>query len=219
MQAAIRRLLKGRTALDGRPPQGDARPGRPDRRRAGRARSRIGDDHGRGGRVMRDFLRILALMWPQAGWMALSIALSAVATLAHVALMATSGWFITAMAAAGFAGVSMNYFTPAAMIRAFAIVRTGGRYVERLVGHEATLKFVASLRPWLFREAGTAGPGRARGRAQRRYHDPASRRYRPAGIRLPAHSPADRGGIDRGRHRHRPCRASRCGDRHTRSPC
>ncbi|PTW60650.1 ATP-binding cassette subfamily C protein CydC [Breoghania corrubedonensis] len=99
---------------------------------------------------MKDFLRVLRLMRPQAGWMALSIALAALATLAHVALMATSGWFITAMAAAGLAGVSMNYFTPAAMIRAFAIVRTGGRYVERLVGHEATLKFVASLRPWLF---------------------------------------------------------------------
>ena len=99
---------------------------------------------------MRDFLRVLSLMRPQAGWMALSIALSALATLAHAALMATSGWFITAMAAAGIAGVSMNYFTPAAMIRAFAIVRTGGRYVERLVGHEATLKFVAKLRPWLF---------------------------------------------------------------------
>ncbi|MEI2387608.1 thiol reductant ABC exporter subunit CydC [Breoghania sp. JC706] len=99
---------------------------------------------------MKDFLRVLRLMRPQAGWMALSIALSAMATLAHVALMATSGWFITAMAAAGLAGVSMNYFTPAAMIRAFAIARTGGRYVERLVGHEATLKFVARLRPWLF---------------------------------------------------------------------
>ncbi|MDJ0933694.1 ABC transporter transmembrane domain-containing protein [Breoghania sp.] len=99
---------------------------------------------------MKDFRRLLSLMRPPAGWMALSIALSAIAMLAHVALMATSDWFITAMAAAGLAGVSMNYFTPAAMIRAFAIVRTGGRYVERLVGHEATLKFVANLRPWLF---------------------------------------------------------------------
>ncbi|WP_319773375.1 thiol reductant ABC exporter subunit CydC [Breoghania sp.] len=99
---------------------------------------------------MSDFARLLKLMRPQAGWMLLSIALSAIATLAHVALMATSGWFITAMAAAGIAGVSMNYFTPAGMIRAFAMVRTAGRYAERLMGHEATLKFVAKLRPWLF---------------------------------------------------------------------
>ncbi len=99
---------------------------------------------------MSDFRRLLKLMRPHAGWMLLSIALSAIATLAHVALMATSGWFITAMAAAGIAGVSMNYFTPAGMIRAFAMARTAGRYAERLVGHEATLKFVAKLRPWLF---------------------------------------------------------------------
>ena len=38
----------------------------------------------------------------------------------------------------------------ALVARAFAIVRILGRYAERLVGHEATLRFVASLRPWLF---------------------------------------------------------------------
>ncbi|MGR7995855.1 thiol reductant ABC exporter subunit CydC [Xanthobacter sp. ZOL 2024] len=99
---------------------------------------------------MSDLKRLLSLMRPQAGWMALAVLLSALATLSHIALMATSGWFITAMALAGAAGVSMNYFTPAAYIRGFAISRTAGRYVERLVGHEATLKFVARLRPWFF---------------------------------------------------------------------
>ena len=94
--------------------------------------------------------RLLRLMRPQARWMALAAGLSALATLAHAALLATSGWFITAMAMAGLAGVLINYFAPAAMIRAFAIVRILGRYAERLVGHEATLRFVARLRPWLF---------------------------------------------------------------------
>lgn len=99
---------------------------------------------------MKDALRLLSLMRPQAGWMALAVLLSALASLANVALMATSGWFITAMALAGAAGASMNYFTPSAYIRAYALARTAGRYLERLVGHEATLKFVASLRPWFF---------------------------------------------------------------------
>ncbi len=94
--------------------------------------------------------RLLRLMRPQARWMALAAILSALATLAHAALLATSGWFITAMALAGLAGALINYFAPAAMIRAFAIVRILGRYAERLVGHEATLRFVAGLRPWLF---------------------------------------------------------------------
>lgn len=99
---------------------------------------------------MRDFLRLLSLMRPQAPWMAAAVLLSALASLAHMALMATAGWFITAMALAGAAGVAIDVFAPAAAIRGFAVARTAGRYVERLVGHEATLKFVARLRPWFF---------------------------------------------------------------------
>jgi ATP-binding cassette subfamily C protein CydC len=64
--------------------------------------------------------------------------------------MAVSGWFITSMALAGAAQVSMNYFTPAAIIRGAAILRTGGRYLERLVTHEATLKLLARLRCWFY---------------------------------------------------------------------
>jgi ATP-binding cassette subfamily C protein CydC len=102
--------------------------------------------------------RLMRLMRPKAGWMALAVFASAMATAAHVALMATSGWFITAMALAGLAGASMNYFTPAAMIRAFAILRTAGRYAERTLGHEATLRFVAWLRVWLFGRIERAAP-------------------------------------------------------------
>lgn len=99
---------------------------------------------------MKDALRLLRLMTPQAGWMALAVLVSALATLAHIALMATSGWFIAAMALAGATGAAVNYFTASAAIRAYAVVRSVGRYGERIVGHEATLKFVASLRPWVF---------------------------------------------------------------------
>ncbi|MFG1345580.1 thiol reductant ABC exporter subunit CydC [Xanthobacter autotrophicus DSM 431] len=99
---------------------------------------------------MRDVLRLLCLMRPQAGWMALAVLLSAAASLSHAALMAASGWFITAMALAGVAGAAMNTFTASAGIRAFALLRTVGRYGERIVGHEATLRFVARLRPWFF---------------------------------------------------------------------
>lgn len=112
---------------------------------------------------MMTFRRLLGLMRPNAGWMALAVLVSAVATAAHVALMATSGWFITSMALAGLAGISMNYFTPAAMIRGFSILRTAGRYAERLVGHEATLRFVAHLRAWLFGRIERAAPASLEG--------------------------------------------------------
>lgn len=99
---------------------------------------------------MKDLLRLLGLYRRSVGWILLSMLVSLAATLANVGLMATSGWFITAMAAAGLTGIAMNYFTPAAIIRGLAIVRTGGRYVDRVVGHEATLRLLAETRAQVF---------------------------------------------------------------------
>ncbi|SNY92705.1 ATP-binding cassette, subfamily C, CydC [Cohaesibacter sp. ES.047] len=99
---------------------------------------------------MTDIFRLLRLMRPWAGWIALGIALSVITLVANVTLMAISGWFIASMALAGLTGIGFNYFTPAAMIRAMAITRTVGRYVERLITHEATLKLVAHLRRWFY---------------------------------------------------------------------
>lgn len=99
---------------------------------------------------MRALIRLIGLYRPYAGWIVLAILVSLAATLANIGLMAVSGWFITAMAIAGAASQSMNYFTPAAIIRALAILRTGGRYVERVIGHEATFRLLTGLRGWLF---------------------------------------------------------------------
>lgn len=99
---------------------------------------------------MRIFTRLLGLYRPYGPWIAASILVSLVSTLANIGLMATSGWFITAMAAAGLAGATMNYFTPAAIIRALAILRTGGRYLDRLVSHEATFRLIGGLRSFVF---------------------------------------------------------------------
>jgi len=72
-----------------------------------------------------------------------------------------SGWFITASALAGMAGAavahSFNFMVPSALIRFFAIVRTGSRYAERVTGHDAALKALGALRPQLF-EAVARGP-------------------------------------------------------------
>lgn len=86
----------------------------------------------------------------QRGWMLLGLLLALLTSLANIALLALSGWFISAMALAGVAGVSMNYFTPAALIRLSAIVRTAGRYGERLSTHEATFRVLATMRVWLY---------------------------------------------------------------------
>lgn len=107
---------------------------------------------------MSDLWRLLRLFRPYAGWVALGILLSLLTLLANVGLMAVSGWFITAMAMAGVAGVSMNYFTPAALIRLAAIVRTAGRYGERLVTHEATFRMLAGLRVWFYQRIEPLAP-------------------------------------------------------------
>lgn len=99
---------------------------------------------------MRRLLQLLAMYRPFYGWMALGVLASLATTLANITLMAVSGWFITSMALAGAAQVSMNYFTPAAVIRGAAIVRTAGRYLERLITHEATLRLLATLRGWFY---------------------------------------------------------------------
>jgi len=100
---------------------------------------------------MTVLLRLLVLYRPAWGWLALAAFLALLTLLAQIGLMALSGWFIAAMALAGVAGTSLNYFTPSALIRAAAIVRTAGRYGERLVGHEATFRLIARLRVWLYR--------------------------------------------------------------------
>lgn len=97
-------------------------------------------------------LRLLRLFKPYRAWMALGVLLAAITVIANVGLMAVAGWFIASMAIAGLAGQLMNYFLPAAGIRAFAILRTGGRYTERLVSHEATFRLLTRLRVWLFRK-------------------------------------------------------------------
>lgn len=108
---------------------------------------------------MRDLWRLFLLMRPYWGWMALSAALALLTVIANAALLATSGWFITAMGLAGVAAASINYFTPAAMIRGFAIARTGGRYLERIVSHEATFRLLAVLRVWLYERLEPLAPG------------------------------------------------------------
>ncbi len=104
--------------------------------------------------------RVLRLFGPYRRWMLLGALLSTLTVLASVGLMAIAGYFIAAMAVAGLAGVLMNYFLPAAGIRLLAIVRTGGRYVERVATHEATFRLLAELRVWLFRKLIPLAPAR-----------------------------------------------------------
>jgi len=95
---------------------------------------------------MSEFLQLLKLARPYWGWLALGVLLSLMTSAAGIILLALSGWFLATMALAGVAGSQVNYFTPAAIIRFLAIVRSAGRYAERLVSHQATLQILKLLR-------------------------------------------------------------------------
>lgn len=106
----------------------------------------------------------------QRRWLRLASLCAALAALAGVGLLAVSGWFLAGAGLAGMAGIAavqgFNYLLPSAAIRAAAIVRTGARHGERLLGHRAALYALADLRRDLFAlvaRAALAGrdPGRS----------------------------------------------------------
>jgi ATP-binding cassette subfamily C protein CydC len=75
-------------------------------------------------------------------------ALSLVVLAMGAALLGLSGWFITAAAAAGLAGMGavFDVFRPSAMVRFLALGRAAARYGERMLTHDATLRALESLR-------------------------------------------------------------------------
>ncbi len=109
---------------------------------------------------MKTLGRLLVLGKGYAWWMVFGLFASLVTLVANLGLMAVSGWFIASMAIAGATGAAINYFTPAALIRAFAMLRTGGRYVDRLATHEATFRILGGLRLWFFDHLEPLAPAR-----------------------------------------------------------
>ena len=101
---------------------------------------------------MRDMLKLLGRMAPRKLWLG-GAALAALTVLMGMALLGLSGWFITATAVAGLVPATalvFDVFMPSAGIRLLAVGRTGARYAERLVTHDATLAVLAALRQRLF---------------------------------------------------------------------
>lgn len=98
---------------------------------------------------MRDLIRLLRIILrAERRSLLRGLALSVVVLAMGVALLGLSGWFITAAAAAGMAGIGIlfNVFAPSAMVRFLALGRTAARYGERVLTHDATLRALSALR-------------------------------------------------------------------------
>ncbi len=98
---------------------------------------------------MKALLSFLPLFRQRSRAFSLALLLSLITLLSGVALLGTSGWFITATALTTL-GLGFNLFVPSSMVRGFSFIRILARYGERLVGHNATLKLLSDLRGWLF---------------------------------------------------------------------
>jgi ATP-binding cassette subfamily C protein CydC len=74
------------------------------------------------------------------------------ASLAGVALLGLSGWFISAAGLASAVGTALvfNYLTPGAIVRGLAILRTAGRYGEQVSAHNHLLGLLRILRLWVW---------------------------------------------------------------------
>lgn len=103
---------------------------------------------------MSDLGFFFALFKPHWRWLLGGWLLSLLTAVAAIALLTLSGWFICAAALAGLAAdgaaLTFNFLQPAAEIRALAIMRTLGRYAERILTHEATFRVLADVRVWFF---------------------------------------------------------------------
>ena len=109
---------------------------------------------------MSDVIRLLRLFRQDWRWGLAGIGLSIGVILANVGLLAVSGWFITVMGLAGTGNRAIDYIAPAAAVRGLAVLRTVGRYLERLATHEATLRLLARLRVWFYRHLEPLAPAR-----------------------------------------------------------
>lgn len=98
---------------------------------------------------MKALMTFVPLYMKRFGAMTLALVLSLITIVSGVGLLGVSGWFITATALTT-AGLAFNIFVPSAAVRAFSFIRILARYLERMVGHNATLKLLSDLRGWLF---------------------------------------------------------------------
>jgi ATP-binding cassette subfamily C protein CydC len=107
---------------------------------------------------MSYYQKLAHLFTPYRTWMWAAAVFSGMTVLANIALLGLSAWFLSAMAVAGISGILINYFTPAGAIRGLALSRIVGRYLERIVSHEATFRLLAALRVFVYQKLEPLAP-------------------------------------------------------------
>ena len=112
---------------------------------------------------MRELLPWLRLLQRRRKRLLTGAVLMLTTVLAGTALLALSGWFITATALTGLllaSGIAaqLDIYTPGGGIRFFALARTVSRYLERLYNHDTVLRLLADIRVAFFDRLAASPP-------------------------------------------------------------
>ena len=101
--------------------------------------------------------RLLGLLAPRAGWLALGALLGFLAIGSNIALMAMSAYLVSKAAlVSNVADIALVVTA----VRVLAIGRAAFRYLERYATHAATLRILADLRVWLYASIEPLAPAR-----------------------------------------------------------
>jgi ATP-binding cassette subfamily C protein CydC len=110
---------------------------------------------------LSDLRPYVALLRPYLWWVAGGLSLAVTTLVGSLGLLGLSGGFLTATGLAGLTPETAqlyNVVVPAGAIRLFALLRTVGRWSERVVNHEATFRLLGQLRVWLYRRFSRLSP-------------------------------------------------------------
>lgn len=101
--------------------------------------------------------RLLGLLGPYAGLMALSVLLGAATVGAGIGLMAAGSYII---ASAALHPSVADLMVPIVGVRFFGVARGALRYLERYVSHTLTFRLLARLRTWFYQAVEPLAPAR-----------------------------------------------------------
>ncbi len=102
-------------------------------------------------------LRLLRLLAPARGLVALSILLGAAAISSGIGLMAASAWIISSAALQPSVAVLLVAIVG---VRFFGLTRGLFRYLERTISHQVTFQLLARLRVWFYSQIEPLAPAR-----------------------------------------------------------
>jgi ABC-type transport system involved in cytochrome bd biosynthesis fused ATPase/permease subunit len=106
---------------------------------------------------MNTLPRLLRLITPYKGWVALAVLLSFLTIGSSVGLMAMSAYLISRSALVSDVSVVA---IPITLVRVFAVLRAIFRYLERYFTHRATFRILTHLRVWFYAAVEPLAPAR-----------------------------------------------------------